>query len=138
MPSWYQFLLRKPSNCDHYITGVHTCMSELNLLKKQNHLKLHYPKVRYACSGNELVHFCISALIQASMMNGSYVLYIKSAGMPRRSMGITMTLRCWKRSCQCQVYSVNVNYTQVSRYTIISHELIHIIQDWINWYRKIW
>lgn len=30
--------------CDHYITGVHTFMSELNLLKKQNHLKLHFPK----------------------------------------------------------------------------------------------
>lgn len=124
------FKKAKLSNCDHYVTGVHTFMSELNLLKKQNHLKLHYPKVRYAC--NELVHFCISSLVQASMMNGSYILYIKSAGMPRRSMGITMTLRCWKRSCQCKVYSVNVNYTQVS------HDLIHIIQDWINWYRKIW
>lgn len=38
------FKKAKLSNCDHYVTGVHTFMSELNLLKKQNHLKLHYPK----------------------------------------------------------------------------------------------
>lgn len=104
--------------------------------KETKPFKITLSKRRYAC--NELVYFCISALVQASMMNGSYILYIKRAGMPRRSIGITMTLRCWKRSCQCKACSVNVNYTQVSRYTIISHDLIHIIQDWINWYRKIW